>query len=140
MHISFSIRIIAFIIIISIFIYTLWLIRNNRLSAHLAVSWIVVEILLIITVSVTAITTKLIALLGETDFLSLAFLFIISWIVLLMLDTLIRVSDVIAKTKALIQENGLLREKVENLEKTVLQLERTIDRDHDDASDNVIKE
>jgi hypothetical protein len=115
MHISFSIRIIAFISIISLFIYTLWLIRNNRLSAHLAVSWIVVEILLIITVSVTAITTKLIALFGETDFLSLAFLFIISWIVLLMLDTLIRVSDVIVKTKALTQENGLLREKVENL-------------------------
>jgi hypothetical protein len=140
MHISFSIRIIAFISIISLFIYTLWLIRNNRLSAHLAVSWIVVEILLIITVSVTAITTKLIALFGETDFLSLAFLFIISWIVLLMLDTLIRVSDVIVKTKALTQENGLLREKVENLEKTVLQLERTIERDHDGASDNVIRE
>jgi hypothetical protein len=140
MHIPFSIRIIAFISIISIFIYTLWLIRNNRLSAHLAVSWIVVEILLIITVSVTSITTKLIVLLGETNFLSLAFLFIISWIVLLMLDTLIRVSDVIAKTRALVQENGLLREKVENLEKIVLQLKRTIDHDQDSTSDNVIRE
>lgn len=140
MHISFSIRIIAFISIISLFIYTLWLIRNNRLSAHLAVSWIVVEILLIITVSVTAITTRLIVLLGEANFLSLAFLFIISWIVLLMLDTLIRVSDVITKTKALIQENGLLREKVESLEKIVFQLKRTIERDHDDASDDVIRE
>ena len=57
-----------------------------------------------------------------------------------MLDTLIRVSDVIAKTRALIQENGLLQEKVENLEKIVFQLKRTIDHDRDETSENVIRE
>ena len=115
----FSIRAIAIISIVLIFIYTLHLIRNERLSAHLAVSWIVVEILLLITVSITPITTKLLSLLGESNFYSLVFLFIIGWIVLLMLDTLKRVSDVYKKTQVLVQENALLREKVEELEKKV---------------------
>ena len=115
----FSIRAIAIISIVLIFIYTLHLIRNERLSAHLAVSWIVVEILLIIAISITPITTKLLSLLGESNFYSLVFLFIIGWIVLLMLDTLKRVSDLYKKTKILVQENALLREKVEELAKKV---------------------
>jgi len=81
-----------------------------------------VEILLIITASVPAITTNLLLFLGENNFYPIAFLFIIGWIALLMLDTLIRVSDVVNKTRALIQENGLLREQVERLEKTVSKL------------------
>lgn len=118
----FSIRLTAIVGVVAIFIYTLYLIRGNRLSVHLAVSWVMVEILLIILVGVPAITTNLIAFLGENNFYPVAFLFIIGWIALLMLDTLIRVSEVVNKTKALIQENGLLREQVERLEKVVSQL------------------
>lgn len=116
------IRLIAVIGLLAIFIYTLYLIRNHRLSVHLAVSWIVVEVLLIIIASVPAITNSLILVLGENNFYPIAFLFIIGWIVLLMLDTLIRVSDVVNKTRALIQENGLLREQVERLDKIVSDL------------------
>lgn len=122
MNAFLSIRLAALIGIITIFVYTLYLIRSNRLSAHLAVSWVMVEILLIIIVSVPAITTNLLAFLGENNFYAIAFLFIIGWIALLMLDTLIRVSDLVNKTRALIQENGLLREQVERLEKTVSKL------------------
>jgi hypothetical protein len=124
MNAFFSIRLAALIGIITIFVYTLYLIRSNRLSAHLAVSWVMVEILLIIIVSVPAITTNLLAFLGENNFYPIAFLFIIGWIALLMLDTLIRVSDVVNKTRALIQENGLLRERVERLEKRLHPLPR----------------
>lgn len=118
----FTIRLITITGLLAIFIYTLYLIRNHKLSAHLAVSWIMVEILLIITASVPAITTNLLAFLGENNFYPIAFLFIIGWIALLMLDTLIRVSDLVNKTRALIQENGLLREQVERLEKSVSKL------------------
>ena len=116
MYTLFSIRLAAILIIIAILIYTLSLIRHKKLSIHLAISWIVVEVMLLIATSITTFTTKLISLLGETNFYSFVFLFIISWIVLLMLDTLKRVSDIMGKTVILIQENGLLREKIDRLE------------------------
>ena len=87
MYTLFSIRLAAILIIISILIYTFSLIRRKKLSIHLAISWIVVEIMLLVATSVATFTTKLISLLGETNFYSLVFLFIIGWIVLLMLDT-----------------------------------------------------
>ncbi|MFZ5910061.1 MAG: DUF2304 domain-containing protein [Chloroflexota bacterium] len=122
MNAFLSIRLAALTGAITIFVYTLYLIRSNRLSAHLAVSWVMVEILLIIIISVPAITANLLAFLGENNFYAIAFLFIIGWIALLMLDTLIRVSDLVNKTRVLIQENGLLREQIERLEKTVSNL------------------
>lgn len=119
MYTFLPIRLITIMGLLAIFIYTLYLIRNRKLSVHLAVSWVMVEILLIIIASVPAITNGLISFLGESNFYPVAFLFIIGWIALLMLDTLIRVSDVVNKTRVLIQENGLLREQVERLEKIV---------------------
>jgi hypothetical protein len=122
MYNFFPIRLITIIGLLAIFVYTLYLIRNHKLSVHLAVSWIMVEVLLIITASVPAITNSVLLFLGENNFYPIAFLFIIGWIALLMLDTLIRVSDVVNKTRVLIQENGLLREKVERLEQIISEL------------------
>jgi uncharacterized membrane protein len=116
MNTLFTIRLAIISIIIAIIIYTFYLIRNKKLSIHLAISWVIVEIVLIVVISVSAFTNKLIFLLGETNYYSLIFLFIIAWIVSLMLDTLKRVSDVMNKTVVLTQENGLLREKIERLE------------------------
>jgi uncharacterized membrane protein len=116
MNTLFTIRLAIISIIIAIIIYTFYLIRNKKLSIHLAISWIIVEVVLIVVISVSAFTNKLIFLLGETNYYSLIFLFIIAWIVSLMLDTLKRVSDIMSKTVILTQENGLLREKVERLE------------------------
>lgn len=122
MYTFFPLRLITILGLLAIFVYTLYLIRNHKLSVHLAVSWVMVEILLIIIASVPAITNGLVAFLGESNFYPVAFLFIIGWIALLMLDTLIRVSDVVHKTRALIQENGLLREQVERLEKIIVNI------------------
>lgn len=122
MNTLLSIRLAIILVIIAILLYTLYLIRNKKLSIHLAISWIIVEIVLIIVTSVSAFTNKLIVLLGEANYYSLFFLFIIAWIVSLMLDTLKRVSDVMNKTVILTQENGLLREKVERLEDRIKSL------------------
>ena len=115
----FSIRLVAIIIIFAILVYTLNLVRRKKLSIHLAISWILVEIMLLVSTSIATFTTKFISILGETNFYSLVFLFIIGWIVSLMLDTLKRVSDIMGKTVLLTQENGLLRETVECLEKRI---------------------
>ena len=116
MNALLSIRLAIILFIIAILIYTLYLIRNKKLSIHLAISWIVVEIVLIFITSISAFTNSLISLIGEANYYSLIFLFIIGWIASLMLDTLRRVSDIMHKTVVLTQENGLLREKVERLE------------------------
>jgi uncharacterized membrane protein len=122
MNISLSIRLAIILIIIAILFYTFYLIRNKKLSIHLAISWIIVEIVLIVITSTSAFTNNLISLLGETNYYSLFFLFIIGWIVSLMLDTLKRVSDIMHKTVILTQENGLLREKIERLEEQIQEL------------------
>ena len=116
MNTLFFIRMAIILFITAILIYTLYLIRNKKLSIHLAISWIVVEIVLIFITSVSAFTNSLISLIGEANYYSLIFLFIIGWIASLMLDTLRRVSDIMQKTVVLTQENGLLREKLERLE------------------------
>jgi hypothetical protein len=116
MNVLLSIRLVIILFILTILIYTLYLIRNKKLSIHLAISWIIVEIVLIFITSVSAFTNSLISLLGEANYYSLIFLFVIGWIASLMLDTLRRVSDVMQKTVILTQENGLLREKIERLE------------------------
>jgi uncharacterized membrane protein len=116
MNTLFAIRLAIIFSIIAILVYTFYLIRNKKLSIHLAISWIIVEIVLIVVISISSFTNNLILLLGETNYYSLIFLFIIGWIVSLMLDTLKRVSDVMNKTVILTQENGLLREKIERLE------------------------
>jgi uncharacterized membrane protein len=127
MYTLFSVRLAAILIIIAILIYTFSLIRRKKLSIHLAISWIVVEVMLLVATSITTFTTKFISLLGETNFYSLVFLFIIGWIVLLMLDTLKRVSDIMGKTVTLTQENGLLREKIDRLEDKINVLSRDED-------------
>ena len=116
MHTLLSIRLAAILIIIAILLYTLNLIRSKKLSIHLAISWIVVEVILLVFTSITTFTNIIISLFGETNFYTIVFLFIVSWIVLLMLDTLKRVSDIMGKTVTLTQENGLLREKIDRLE------------------------
>jgi hypothetical protein len=116
MNVLLSIRLAIILFILATLIYTLYLIRNKKLSIHLAISWIIVEIVLIFITSVSAFTNSLISLLGEANYYSLIFLFVIGWIASLMLDTLRRVSDVMQKTVILTQENGLLREKIERLE------------------------
>jgi hypothetical protein len=124
MNALFLIRLAIILFILAILVYTLYLIRNKKLSIHLAISWIVVEIALIFITSVSAFTNRLISLIGEANYYSLIFLFIIGWIASLMLDTLKRVSDVMHKTVVLTQENGLLREKLERLEDKVAALSK----------------
>lgn len=100
-------------------LYTLNLIRINKLSAHLAVSWIVTELFIGIILSIKDIPIILEKFIGK-EYTSSFFLFlIIGWIILLMLDTLTRVSALTEKNRSAIQENALLREKIEKLEKLI---------------------
>ena len=56
------------------------------------------------------------AIVGEENFYTVILLLVIGWIIILMLDTLTRVSDVENKARIMIQENGLLQRRIELLE------------------------
>ena len=111
-----AIRIAVLLGLIGLFTYTVYLIRAKKLSAHLAMSWIVTELVLIATVAIEQIPAALRSLVGDENFYTVILLLVIGWIILLMLDTLVRVSEVESRTRIVIQENGLLQRRIEVLE------------------------
>jgi len=111
-----AIRIVVLVGLIGLFSYTVYLIRAKKLSAHLAMSWIVTELVLIATVAIEQIPATLRNLVGDENFYTVILLLVIGWIILLMLDTLTRVSEVENRTRIVIQENGLLQRRIEALE------------------------
>ncbi len=115
----FPVRIIALIFLGLIFIYTLFLIRVGKLSATLIVSWIMTEILLIIIVAIKPISDLIISWFGIQNLYIMITFFIVGWIILLMLNTLTRVSDLTNKIRLVVQENAMLRQRVEQLEKRI---------------------
>ena len=112
-------RIIGTALFIILFLYTVNLLRTNKLSADLAVSWIMTEVALIILLSVRQLSLWIFQFVGETHFYTIVLFFVIGWIIMLMLDTLVRVSKVTHRTRAIAQEHALLAEKMERLEKTI---------------------
>jgi hypothetical protein len=111
-----AIRIVVLVGLIGLFSYTVYLIRTKKLSAHLAMSWILAELLLIATVAIEQIPATLRAIVGDENFYTVILLLVIGWIIILMLDTLTRVSEVENRTRIVIQENGLLQRRLELLE------------------------
>jgi hypothetical protein len=111
-----AIRITVLLGLIGLFAYTVYLIRAKKLSAHLAMSWIITELVLIATVAIEQIPAGLRSLVGDENFYTVILLLVIGWIILLMLDTLVRVSEVENRTRIVIQENGLLQRRIEVLE------------------------
>jgi hypothetical protein len=123
-----AIRIAVLLGLIGLFAYTVYLIRARKLSAHLAMSWIITELLLIVVVAVEQIPAALRALVGDENFYTVILLLVIGWIILLMLDTLTRVSEVENRTRIVIQENGLLQRRIEALEERAAK--EASDKDH----------
>ncbi len=119
MEIYFPIRIVALICSIALFLYTIYLIRSDKLSAHLAISWIITELLLIIVLCIKEAPAFLSGVFGEQNSYAIALFVVVGWIITLMLDTLTRVSELAEKLRSVIQENALLREKMERLEKNI---------------------
>ena|ERR1700690_3466393 len=112
-------QMIAIACTVIIFVYTVYLIRIDKLSAHLAVSWIMTELFLGAFLCIKQLPLLFMQILGKDYTYPITFLFVVGWIILLMLDTLTRVSALTDKTRSVIEENGLLRERVERLEEII---------------------
>ncbi len=110
-------RVVGVVLFVLLFLYTLFLLRSNRLSPQHAMSWIIAELAMLILVISDAATLFVVRLIGADNALSAIVLLGTIWGVLLMLDLLVRISELNAKLRAVNQELALLGERLERLER-----------------------
>lgn len=106
-------RLLGIILIVLILVHTMHLVRSNRLSAHLAISWIVTEFAFLLLCIFDWPLDLARSFLGEGNTLIGAFLLGMAWMVFLMLDSLTRISALTSKLKDVNQELALLRERID---------------------------
>jgi hypothetical protein len=106
-------------LLILVFMYTLSLLRANKLSPQHATSWIVAELAMLALILFGPASAFITRLTGAEYALPVVLLLATTWGILLMLDLLVRISDLNAKLRAVNQELALLGERFERLQKTV---------------------
>jgi hypothetical protein len=112
-------RAVGVALFIILFLYTLFLLRSNRLSAQHAMSWIIAELTMLTLIIFDPISTVIMRLTGAINVLSTIFLLATIWGVLLMLDLLVRISELTVKLRAINQELGLLNERFDRLQENL---------------------
>jgi hypothetical protein len=109
----------GFILLFVVFVYTIHLVRSGRISAHLAVSWIAAELLLVVVMGVGHIRSLTKSVLGDEGAPYSLFLIGVLWIIFLMLESLARISLLTNKLKNISQEHALLKERMDRIESSV---------------------
>lgn len=112
-------RMVGVALFIFLFIYTVLLLRANRLSAQHAMSWIVAELIMLVLIMSDAASLFIVRLIGADNTLSAIILFGMLWGVLLVLDLLVRISDLNTKLRAVNQELALLGERFDKLQQSL---------------------
>ena len=105
------------VMILLLLAYTLYLVRSDRLSAHLAMSWIVTELAVLAILASDRLLSMIGSYFGDESALFGVLMLGATWMVFLMLDTLIRISSVALKSTLVNQELALLRERLEQMER-----------------------
>lgn len=106
-------------LLILVFAYTISLLRANKLSPQHATSWILAELLMLALMLFRPAAEFVARLLGAERALSTVLMIGTVWGILLMLDLLMRISDLNAKLRAVNQELALLGERFERLQESV---------------------
>jgi hypothetical protein len=112
-------RVIGACLFILLFLYTLFLLRSNKLSPQFAMSWIIAELAMLALIVFDPVSIFVARLMGAQNALSIILLLATIWGVLLMLDLLVRISELTAKLRAVNQELALLGERFDQLWKSV---------------------
>ena len=111
-----QIRLLGLLLIGWLFIYTLNLVRSRKISAQIAVSWVLTEIIIFMVLLFDRLLMSFLLIMGETNLTSVIYIVVFAWLVSLMLDTLVRVSSLSTKLFAINQELGLLQERFNHLD------------------------
>lgn len=106
-------RVVGAGLFVLLFIYTIFLLRSNKLSPQHAMSWIIAELVMLVFFVSDAASLLVVRLVGADNALSAIILLATIWGVLLMLDLLVRISELNAKLRAVNQELALLGERFE---------------------------
>lgn len=110
-------------LIVLVFIYTIYLVRSNRLSAHMAISWVIAEIAFLVTMLSDTLRSALRSFLGDEGAPYSLFLLGAVWVVFLMLESLTRISSLTVKLKEVNQELALTRERLDRTEEILQRVE-----------------
>jgi hypothetical protein len=113
-------RMVGVVLFVLLFLYTLFLLRSNRLSPQHAMSWIIAELVMLVLIISDAASLLIVRLIGMENTLSVIILLGTIWGVLLMLDLLVRISELNAKLRSVNQEMALLRERFERVQEGLL--------------------
>jgi len=106
-------RTLGILLTLLVLVHTLHLVRSNRLSAHLAISWVVTEVAFL-TLCIFDWPLALVrSVFGAGNTLVGALFLGVAWMAFLMLDSLTRISALTTKLKEVNQELALLRECVD---------------------------
>jgi hypothetical protein len=105
--------------ILFVFCYTIFLIRSGKLSAHMAISWIIAEMAFLVIMLSENMRICLRSFLGEQNAPYSLFLLGTIWIVFLMLESLTTMSSLTSKLKQVNQELTLTRARIDFLEKQI---------------------
>jgi hypothetical protein len=109
-------RTLTVVLIFLVFLYTLHLVRVNKLSAHLVMSWVVTEIIFFILSISDWLLTYIRSLLGVESSILAPSLFGLMWLAFLTLDSLTRISLMSTKLKDVNQELALVKNQVESMQ------------------------
>jgi len=97
--------------------YTIFLIRSGKLSAHMAISWIIAEVAFLVIMLNDHSRVFLRSFLGEQNAPYSLFLLGAIGFVFLMLESLTTISSLTTKLKQINQELALTRARMDYLEK-----------------------
>lgn len=115
-------------LVLFVFIYTLYLVRSGRISAHMAISWVIAEVAFLVVMFFDGIRSSAKAFLGGDGAPYSLFLLGAVWIVFLMLESLTRISSLTGKLKEVNQELALARERLDRAEEITRRVEAGIAR------------
>ena len=110
-------RIVEILLFAGLLLYLLYLLRSNRLSGQYAVVWIFAEIIIFAIIVIDPVQTLIMHIIGTTNPYFSIFLLAFIWLIILILDLLVRVSELSRKITSVNQELALLTEKYENQRK-----------------------
>lgn len=106
----------GFSLLLLVFGYTIYLVRSGRLSAHMAISWVIAEMVFIAMMLFDGMRFFVRSMLGEASAPYSLFLIGAVWIVLLMLESLTRISSLTVKLKEVNQQLALVQERLDHID------------------------
>ncbi len=115
-ELTFANKIVLLSLGLLLFLTILYLIRLNKITPQQAVIWILADVFILLFIVFDWLIKRFMLLIGATNQSSTIFFVAIIGFIPLILDLIIRVSELSNKLRLMNQELGLLRQRYEDLE------------------------